>query len=96
MRNGAFYSGEAFLNNVVKEGRGMLIKYDGSLYEGYWKADKPAFYGRNIYANGEYYEGGYLNGLYEGQGVKVYNDGKRYEGQWHEGVPPWRRKSPIC
>jgi len=66
MRNGAFYSGGALHNNVVKEGRGMLIKYDGSLYEGYWKSDKPSFYGRNIYVNGEHYEGSYLNGLYEG------------------------------
>jgi len=78
MRNGAMYYGEALESNQVKEGRGLLIKYDGSVYEGYWKADKPCYFGRNIYTNGDSYEGGYLNGAYSGYGVKNYSDTKKY------------------
>ena len=70
MRNGAQYIGEALVGNQVKEGQGLLIKYDGSIYEGYFKDDKPAFYGRTIYKDGEYYQGEFLNGKYHGYGIK--------------------------
>jgi hypothetical protein len=48
-----------------------LIKYDGSIYEGYWIDDKYHIRGRMIYPNGDYYEGGYNYGVYHGVGTKV-------------------------
>ena len=57
MRNGALYIGETLIGNQVREGRGMLIKYDGSVYEGHWKDDKYANTGRLILSNSEVYQG---------------------------------------
>lgn len=76
MRNGAIYTGEALNGNQVREGKGFLIKYDGSIYEGYWIEDKYHLRGRMIYPNGDYYEGGYNYGVYHGIGTKVFSDGK--------------------
>jgi len=40
-----------------KHGYGKQIKAEGSIYEGFWQDDKPAFYGRNIFIEGEAYQG---------------------------------------
>jgi hypothetical protein len=70
LRNGACYLGECLVSNSVQEGRGVLLKYDGSLYEGFWQDNQPQYKGRVIYNNGDYYEGGFHRGLYEGLGIK--------------------------
>ena len=45
-----------------KDGRGTIIWVDGSIYEGYWKADKMDYRGRIIYAEGDYFHGEWKNG----------------------------------
>ena len=64
-----------------------MCRYDGSLYEGFWKEDKLQYRGRVIYANGEYYYGDFDRGIYHGDGVKQFADGKHYEGQFSRGYP---------
>ena len=55
LRNGGTYTGETLKNCNVREGKGVLVKYDGSIFEGYWISDKLQYQGRIIYANGDYY-----------------------------------------
>lgn len=54
--NGKKYEGE-WDELGRKDGEGILIWPDGSLYEGYWKADKAHGRGRLIHANGDVYTG---------------------------------------
>jgi len=38
--------------------------------------------GKCIYANGEIYEGGWIDGMRDGQGTYIYASGAVYEGRW--------------
>jgi len=55
--NGANYEGEWCTQTGVKDGRGMQLWVDGSLYEGYWSEDKANGRGRLIHADGDVYDG---------------------------------------
>lgn len=41
----------------MKEGRGVLVSRLGSVYEGWFKADKFSYRGRMIWQDGTMYEG---------------------------------------
>lgn len=56
LENGDWYEGD-WDEHGRKDGKGILFKVDGSLYEGYWKADKAHGRGRSIHASGEMYNG---------------------------------------
>ena len=58
--------------------------YDGSKYEGGWKADLQN--GHGVFSGYGYchYEGGWKDGKKEGFGVMMYTDGSKYEGGWRE------------
>ena len=58
-----------------REGRGKQYWPDGSLYEGYWRADKANGKGRLIHSDGDVYEGDWVNDKAEGVGVYTHMDG---------------------
>jgi hypothetical protein len=83
LENGAQYEGE-WDEMGLKHGRGLQIWADGSLYEGYWKADKANGRGRLIHADGDVYHGEWKDDKAHGYGEYTHIDGARYEGHWHE------------
>ena len=83
LENGAEYEGEWDLEGR-KDGRGVQIWVDGSLYEGYWHADKANGRGRLIHADGDVYQGEWKDDKAHGFGDYHHTDGARYEGQWFE------------
>lgn len=55
--NGMYYIGQWNKTNNTREGRGIAIYADGSIYEGFWKHDSRNGAGRMIYSNGDVYQG---------------------------------------
>lgn len=51
------YLGQWNPDNNTREGRGIAVTKDGSIYEGFWRDDKYNGAGRLIYANGDLYQG---------------------------------------
>lgn len=67
----------------MKEGRGLLVRGDGNVYEGSFKRDKANGYG--VYKNKEMnsanklvivsrYEGEWKDDKYHGCGIETWND----------------------
>ena len=83
LENGAEYEGQ-WDKQGRKDGRGVQVWVDGSLYEGYWKNDKANGRGRLIHADGDVYNGEWKDDKAHGYGVYNHTDGARYEGQWFE------------
>ncbi len=55
-------------------------------YRGYFNEDGvPHGQGKMIYANGDVYEGSWLNGIKQGKGKMIDADGDVYEGDWVNG-----------
>ena len=81
--NGAEYEGE-WDEMGRKDGRGTQVWVDGSLYEGYWRADKANGRGRLIHADGDVYYGEWKDDKAHGYGKYHHTDGARYEGYWYE------------
>jgi hypothetical protein len=65
-------------------GYGILIKNDGSLFEGLWEMGTLNGFCRIISENGDYYQGYVKNGIPEGQGT-YRNNNIIYTGQWTDG-----------
>ena len=62
LRDGSIYVGSwSIMSSNCRQGRGVQVYADGSLYEGYWLNDKPNYYGRFVHAGGEMYQGEWLN-----------------------------------
>ena len=61
------YRGE-WNEDKQRDGKGINYYEDGSIYEGYWLADKPSGRGRITRTDGEVYEGDWLDGLPHGKG----------------------------
>lgn len=57
LKNGASYLGQWLVGTNIREGKGVQIWPDGSLYEGYWRADKANGYGRLMHKDGDIYWG---------------------------------------
>ena len=68
-----------------KHGQGILICYDGAMYEGEWKEGKPNGQGTETWPNGKKYEGEWKNGE-RSKGTKYNKYGKiigKFEnGKW--------------
>ena len=67
--DGSTYIGQ--YNNCLREGFGMLMKGDGSLFQGHWRNDKLNCKGngRGFYKNGDIYTGDFTdNDNLNGQG----------------------------
>jgi hypothetical protein len=57
LENGARYQGEWLLGTQVRQGTGIQIWPDGSMYEGWWVDNKANGKGRLIHADGDIYDG---------------------------------------
>ena len=84
LENSARYEGEWDVDRNVRDGQGVQIWADGSLYEGYWRNDKANGRGRLIHADGDVYEGEWKDDKAHGFGKYYHTDGARYEGYWRE------------
>jgi hypothetical protein len=65
-------------------GYGILIKSDGSRYEGYFNNGQLNGRGRYFTSNGEFFEGNFKNGTASGLGMFIHPDGNIYKGDWHD------------
>jgi len=74
------YEGQWVKGTNIREGRGLQIWQDGSIYEGWWKANKANGRGRLIHAECDIYEGEWLNDKAHGYGEYLHMDGATYKG----------------
>ena len=72
--NKTIYYGE-FNYKGEKNGYGIIILSDSSIYEGNFLYDKINGKGKIIYLNGSYYEGDFVNYIKKGKGKFFFNDG---------------------
>jgi len=73
-----------FWNLSLKpNGYGILIKSDGSRYEGYFTNGQLNGRGRYFTAKGEFFEGNFKSGTASGLGIFIHPDGNVYRGDWH-------------
>ena len=82
--SGAFYKGQWNKVSNQREGQGIQIWPDGSIYEGNWKNDKANGSGRLIHADGDFYEGNWVDDKAQGYGMYKHFDGSQYVGSWIE------------
>ena len=71
-------------NQSVREGRGVQVWPDGSLYEGYWSENKANYYGRLLHRDGDIYQGEWLDDKAHGYGFYFHQDGSLYRGFWKD------------
>ena len=58
LQNGSSYVGEWRKGGKnIREGKGVQVWPDGSLYEGYWEENKANFFGRLLHKDGDIYQG---------------------------------------
>lgn len=84
---GGKYSGTVCSVTNQPHGNGRLV-YRGKkgIYTGEWKQGQWNGKGKHIKANGDYYEGHFLDHLYHGEGVFSYKQsGRFFEGQYANG-----------
>jgi hypothetical protein len=84
LENNAKYQGKWDKKNSVRHGYGIQVWSDGSMYQGFWKADKANGNGRLIHADGDIYEGDWKDDKAHGTGVYKHTDGAEYDGDWKE------------
>lgn len=80
LSNNAIYIGE-WNDSDHRDGYGMQIWPECSIYEGTWK-DDSLLKGRLIFENGDAYEGEFLNNKALGKGILYHNEGGVYNGEW--------------
>lgn len=79
--NGDVYTGEWRRKTHIREGKGKLLKKDGSVYEGWWKDDMQNGPGRFINARDEtVFVGNWQDGSMHGEGKYTWKDGNIYHG----------------
>ena len=84
LENGARYDGEWIPNTQTRQGKGIQVWPDGSMYEGYWMDNKANGKGRLIHADGDVYDGSWKDDKAHGYGIYSHLDGARYMGNWKE------------
>ena len=77
---------EPYHNNqhYYKQGYGVLLQPNGSIYQGYFVNDYAEGKGKLTNPEGDFYEGEFQYGLANGYGVYTHKNGSRYEGQWKD------------
>lgn len=78
------YSYARLKGSEVRQGKGVQIWPDGSMYEGWWKDNKANGKGRLIHADGDIYDGYWREDKAHGFGIYSHLDGAKYEGEWKE------------
>lgn len=84
VREGVKYRGQ--WNGEHFHGHGLLIRDDGSCYEGEFVWGEAQGRGRYVHLNGSTYEGEWWKDDKSGSGVEIYADGSTYKGQFLLGV----------
>ena len=79
---GDIYVGEFRKGTNIREGRGLLISWEGYMYEGFWVDDMRFGFGRMLINNGCAFQGDWKNDKSEGKGVYYSNNGLKYKGEW--------------
>ena len=77
----SIYYGEYNTEKNIKEGRGILIWPNGAKYTGYFQNNMQNIKGKIYHADGDIYEGEWLDDKANGEG-KYIRKGLIYEGQW--------------
>lgn len=80
------YQGSVNLDNKY-HGYGILMKNDGSVYQGFWDKGILSGFVRYVTKLGDFYEGNLINGKAQGQGKYITYDGTIYEGAWDDDQP---------
>lgn len=84
---GSYYKGEFNSSSSKKEGFGVFIFKDKSVYEGSFLNNQMEGYGRLITLAGDYYEGGFKNSKFQGEGLLINTlQGIKYTGEFLEGL----------
>ena len=78
LENGVQYEGEWLKGTQIRQGQGIQIWPDGSLYEGYWADNKANGRGRLIHADGDVYDGEWRDDKAHGKGIYSHLDGAKY------------------
>ena len=68
-------------------GRGELVKPNGTRYEGEFRDGWTHGHGVAVYESGERYEGQFADGFPHGHGIMTYPTGDRHEGKFIDGIP---------
>ena len=84
LENDAKYDGEWLSQTQIRQGKGVLIWPDGSIYEGYWVDNKANGKGRLVHADGEFYDGYWKADKVHGHCTYLHSDGAKYSGDWFE------------
>eukprot|EP01040_Poterioochromonas_malhamensis_P014817 gene14817-16474_t len=80
---GNIYEGDWQDNDYCGQGR-FIIKENGAVYEGSWKAGASGE-GRVTFVNGDIYEGQWNSAAVHGVGTMAYANGDVYRGHWESG-----------
>ena len=81
----SFYTGEVNINNE-RHGYGILLKNDGTKYEGHWKNNIFNGWGRFIDYDGTLIECNFINGKANGKGMKKTLNGLLYIGDFIDNL----------
>lgn len=73
------------VNGDVKNGWGVYIYENGTIYEGYFRKGMKDGYGKLTLTDGSIYQGQFAKDLYEGYGVLTEPDGTKTEGMFEHG-----------
>ena len=79
------YLGQWNKTTNLKEGKGVAIFNDGSLYEGLWKEGERSWIGRMIYSDASVYLGEWYKDIPNGYGVLISNEIGSIKGYWLDG-----------
>lgn len=85
LADGSRYLGEWLVGTEIRQGKGVLVRGDGGIVEGYFLGDKINGKSRAIYADG-FYEGNWKNGKWEGKGVWRPASGGVMQCEYKNGV----------
>jgi hypothetical protein len=83
IENKTKYEGEWNITTGERDGMGVLIWPDGSVYEGYWRRGKANGKGRLVHADRDVYIGDWLDDKAHGNGSYIHADGAKYVGEWY-------------
>ena len=82
-KDGTIYYG-GWNCNFQKEGYGITINPDGSIYKGLYKQDSMNKYGIFIDKDGNYYKGNFKDGKKNGKGELYMKNNFKYNGDFNE------------
>lgn len=86
VNEGGNYEGYVTESKDMRDGQGFVLWADGSIYDGWWKDDKPHGNGIKVFINGDAYVGSFRAGKMSGKGTYYKADNSKYEGEWQDNL----------